>query len=72
VTFRHLENEVRRIDDIVQHKLLLSRMQWQKTAQDAMGRPLTKSELEHAKRWVNMGETVERFIEWLLRKKESQ
>jgi hypothetical protein len=72
VTFRHLEHEVKRIDDIVQHKLLLSRMQWQKTVQDAMGRPLTKAEWQDANRWFSMKEPVERFIEWLLRKKESR
>jgi hypothetical protein len=54
---------------VIIHDDLMRRVQWQKTAQDALGRPLTKREMEQAKRWFNMGESVERFVEWLLRKR---
>jgi hypothetical protein len=47
---------------------LTRRMQWQKTAQDAVGRPLTKDEKAIAQRWFNFGEPVERFIEYILPK----
>jgi hypothetical protein len=66
MTFQHFEQEAERIDDIVQHRLLMRELRWTKTAQDALGRGLSKEEKTEAKRWFNMGRPVEEFLDHVL------
>jgi hypothetical protein len=61
-----LQPVIDEIEQRVQEKLLMREMQWTKTAQDALGRGLTKEEKSEARRWFVMGRPVEEFLDHVL------